>query len=124
MLLITAADVAGVYETDRDDVALKPFLDATGAFTSARLSGKGLDAATMKQVQLYLAAHFLFVTDAGPHEALRVEDVSERFTKHDREPGLLDSRWGRMAVLLDTSGTLAAMTRLQPAAEVRFISRS
>lgn len=123
MALITAAELATVYETDRDDTALQPFITAAATVTTARLADKGLSDDTLKQVQLYLAAHFCFVTDAGPHETLRVEDVSERFTQHAKNPGLLDSRWGRMAVMLDPSGTLAAMTRLQPPAELRFVSR-
>lgn len=121
-LLVTAADVKAIYETDRDDVAVQPFLDAADALASAQLTGKGLTNATLKQVQCYLAAHFLFVTDTGVHEALRVEDVSERFTDNWRRPGLLDSRWGRMAVALDSSGTLAGMTRMEPPARLRVIS--
>lgn len=124
MALITAAELVAVYETDRDDTALQPFITAAAAMTTARLTGKGLSDEALKQVQLYLAAHFVFVTETGVHETLRVEDVSERFTSNGKQPGLLDSRWGRMAVLLDSSGTLAALTRLQPAAEIRFVSRS
>lgn len=121
-LLITANDVQAIYETDRDDVAMQPFLEAAGALTDDRLAGKSLPEATLKEVQRYLAAHLLFVTDAGPHESLRVEDVSERFTKSAFLPGILDSRWGRMAVMLDSSGTLSSLVRLEPPARFRVIA--
>lgn len=123
-LLITADDVQAVYETDRDDVAMQPFLATALAFTDARLAGKGLSDATMKEVQRYFCAHLLFVTDAGPHDSIRIEDVSERFTRNAFQPGLLDSRFGRTAVMLDSSGTLAALTQLKPPAELRLVSRT
>lgn len=120
-LLITAADVLAVYDTDRDETKLTPFLQATEAFTDAHLAGKGLAASVLREVQRYYAAHLLFVTEAGVHETLRDGDISERFTKSERNPGLLDSRWGRMAVTFDTSGTLAALAHPQQQAELRLI---
>lgn len=122
MLLITGADVRAVYETDRDDDAIQPFLAVTQAFTDDRLTGK-LSAGILKEVQRYYAAHLLFVTDTGVHDSLRTEDVSERFTGFDKAPGLLDSRWGRTAVSLDSSGTLAAMSTLRAPAELRLVSQ-
>lgn len=121
MLLITAADVRAVYDTDRDDDALQPFLDVALAFSDANLADKGLATAVLKEIQRYLAAHFVSVTDMGVHETIRTEDISERFTKSEKRPGLLDSRFGRMAVLLDTSRTLDGLTRTEGAAELRII---
>lgn len=120
-LLITAAELREIYDTERDDTELQAFLDTAQTFTDDRLAGKGLTDAVLKQVQRYLAAHFLFVTDAGVHAALRVGDVNERFTSHDKNPGLFDSRWGCMAVVLDSSGTLAALARPAPKAELRVM---
>lgn len=120
-LLIEASDVLAVYETDRDATALQPFLEAADAFCEV-LGGKGLPSASLKEVQRYVAAHLLYVTDAGVHETLRVGDVAERFTKSDRTPGLMDSRFGRMAVTFDTSGTLATLSHQQPLAEIELIS--
>lgn len=121
-LLITAADVLGIYDTDRDETSLAPILDVTEAFVAARPALVALPNATRKDVERYVAAHVLFVTDAGMYESLRVEDVSERFTKNEKNPGLLDSRWGRMAVMLDTSGTLRSETKIQPKADIRLMS--
>lgn len=123
MLLVTADDVRAVYETDRDDIAIQPFLDAAVAFVDDRLKGKGLSTGILKELQRYMAAHLMFVTDAGVHDSLRVEDVSERFTRNPFQPGLLDSRWGRTAVSLDSSGTFAALTRAEPPAQLRIIHR-
>lgn len=119
-LLITAADVLAVYDTDRDEDAVQPFMDAALALTDGRIAAGTLSDATLKEVQRQLAAHFMFVTDAGVHDNLRIDGVSETFTK-SKQPGLLDSRWGRMAVALDYSGTLAALSRLTPSAQVRLI---
>jgi len=120
MLLITAADVRAVYPTDRDDAAMAPFLAATEALTDARLVGKGLTTSIFKEVQRWYCGHLLFVADAGLHESLRVEDVTETFTKH-KEPGLLGSRWGQQAVAFDSSGTLLGLSRLRPEAMLKLI---
>lgn len=119
--LITADDVAAVYETDRDATELEPFVAIAEAFTTQFLAGKGLSDAVLKEVQRYVAAHFLFVTETGVHEVLRIADVSERFTKSEKNPGLMDSRFGRMAVTLDPSGTLSELARPRPAAELRLV---
>lgn len=122
MPLATAEDVAAVYETDRDATAIEPFIAIAGAFTDAYLVGKGLSDAVVKEVQRYLAAHFMFVTDAGMHETLSIADVRERFTKAEKYPGLFDSRWGRTAVMMDPSGTLAELARPKPVAELRLVT--
>lgn len=122
MALITAEDVRAVYETDRDATAIEPFIAIAAAFTDSRLADKGLSAGALKEVQRYLAAHFMYVTDTGVHGTLRVGDVAERFTKSEKNPGLNDSRFGVTAVLMDTSGTLAELARPRPTAELRLIS--
>lgn len=122
MPLATAEDVAAVYETDRDATAIEPFLAVAAAFTDEHLAGKGLSNTTLKEVQRYLAAHFLFVTDTGVHETLAIEDVRERFTKSEKNPGLFDSRWGRTAVMIDPSGTLSELARPKPTAELRLVT--
>lgn len=122
MPLATAEDVAAVYETDRDATALEPFVAIAATFTDQYLAGKGLSDAVLKEVQRYLAAHFLFVTDAGVHETLAIEDIRERFTKSEKTPGLFDSRWGRTAVMLDPSGTLSELARPKPTAELRLVT--
>lgn len=121
MALITAADVKAVYATERGDDELKPFIAIAETYSTDLLAGK-LSDPMLKLVQQYLAAHFLYVSDAGIHASLRVEDVQERFTKSEKHPGLLDSRYGAMAVSFDTSGTLAAAARPQQTAELRLFT--
>jgi len=121
MLLINADDVRAVYPTDRDDAAMAPFLAAAGALYDERLGGKGLSSAIAKEVQRYFAGHLLFVADAGLHESIRVEDVSETFTKNRKQPGLMDSRWGAMAIAFDSTGTLAGMASLRPLAMLKLV---
>lgn len=122
MPLVTAEDVAAVYETDRDHTAIAPFIAIAAAFTDQHLAGKGLTDATLKEIQRYLAGHFLFVSDTGVHESLAIEDVRERFTKSEKSPGLFDSRWGRTAVMIDPSGTLSELARPRPTAELRLLT--
>lgn len=122
--LIDADDVRDVYRTTRDDAAIQPFIDVAVALSDARLASQGLTEPVLKEVQRYLAAHLLFITDTGIHESLRTEDVSERFTGGVRgDYGFQSSRWGQMALTLDSSGTLAALGKNNLPAELRLVSR-
>lgn len=121
MALATADDVSVVYETDRDASAIEPFVAIAEAFITERLGGKGLSATTMRDLVRYYAAHLMFVTDAGVHDTLSLGDVRERFTKSEKHPGLFDSRFGRMVVMLDPTGTLAEVAHPKPTAELRLI---
>ena len=118
--LIVADDIRAVYSTDLGDPALQPFIDIAVALTDAQLV---LPSALLKEVQRYLAAHFLFVKETGVHASLRTEDVSETFTASRKNPGLADSRWGATAMMLDTSGVLTALSKDMLPAELQLVSR-
>jgi len=84
-------------------------IDAATLFVDEELVGKGPSDARLVQIELYLAAHFLAITTReGPLAAETMGDASERY-HNIYTAGLRSTRFGQQAVLLDTSGTLAAI---------------
>jgi hypothetical protein len=82
-------------------------------FVSATLVSEnlsGLSEATMRSIELLLAAHFANLSwEKGPLAAVRVGEAQERY--HDiYKGGFGATRFGQQAMLLDTSGTLAGMS--------------
>ncbi len=97
-------------------------IDAAHQFTEAYLQGKGLSEDLLKQIELFLACHFVAL---GIPQANRVssdvDGVEERYGG-DFAVGLSTTRWGQQAILFDTSGTLAAMAKGAPkVAQLRVV---
>jgi hypothetical protein len=64
------------------------------------------DSVQLTQIELYLAAHFLYLTvREGPMAAEAFGDASERY-HNIYEQGLGASRFGQQAMMFDTTGTL------------------
>src|SRR3972149_6681693 len=73
------------------------------------LATAGLSDARLTQIELYLAAHFLAITAReGPLAGETLGEASER-DHNIYAAGLRSTRFGQQAVLLDTSGVLAAI---------------
>lgn len=67
-------------------------------------------AATLANIELYLAAHLLLVSlENGPLVKKEVNTAVEMYRGEVYGPGFLSTRFGQTACMLDTSGTLSAM---------------
>jgi hypothetical protein len=75
-----------------------------------QLMSLGASAATLKNIELLLAGHFVLVTvENGPLAKKSIDVASEGY--HDvYKAGFLSTRFGQQAVALDMSGTLAEMS--------------
>ena len=75
-----------------------------------QLLGKGLSAPMLRQIELYLAAHFasIMYTD-GTLATQEVGEARERYHNIYKQ-GLQSTRYGQQAILLDTTGTLADLS--------------
>lgn len=72
------------------------------------LAGSGLSDATKDNIKLFLACHFATIAQTqGALTESRIDTVLERYDSiYDK--GLQATRFGQQAMLLDTSGILAA----------------
>lgn len=71
----------------------------------------GWDADKIDMIQLYLAAHFAVLSEEYGGLAQQVVGESEeRYQDIASERGIGSTRFGKTAIVLDTSGTLDALT--------------
>lgn len=117
---VTAQELQGIIEVPTE-LDLAPFIATASLIVTEDLANQGLSAARLKQIELYLAAHFAAIKDE--HGALKSsetlnakETYGGSFTK-----GLNLTRYGQQAIVFDTSGILANMAEPTKRAEFRVV---
>ena len=123
MARVEPHEVKEIIETARVDI--EAFITASNSLVTDVLGGEGLGTVRLKEIERWLAAHFLAHagTDktAGQVVEEQIGDTRRRFSDGQAAFGKLDStRYGKMALLLDTSGRLAGLGRTR--AQFRVIA--
>lgn len=109
MSRVTTSDVARLLDSDKD---IQPFIDTASLVVDEELVGVGLSDARLKQIEMYLAAHYLAIaTDNARLLYKKVGQGAEKYAGAAPEEGdgLASTRFGQQAIALDTTGTLARM---------------
>ncbi len=116
-------EVKEIIETARVDI--EAFITASNSLVTDVLGGEGLGTVRLKEIERWLAAHFL--SHAGTDKTVgqvveeQIGDTRRRFSDGQAAFGKLDSsRYGKMALLLDTTGKLAGLGRTR--AQFRVIA--
>jgi hypothetical protein len=97
--------VFGDTSVSDDDIAL--LVDIASRHVDDVLSSTTLTAGTLKDIELYLAAHLLALR-TGNFSRRKVNDSEDEYALKTGE-GLKSTRFGQQAISLDTSGKLAAL---------------
>ena len=109
MAYATTADVAKVITTTED---VSFFLEMAAMVVSEQLEDKGLSDLREKMIEVYLAAHYIAVTD--PDTDLVKEKMGEAETTY-KTPANSDNyrstKYGIEAINLDWTGTLESSGR-------------
>lgn len=106
MALVTDEEVKQLIDTERD---MTPFIDIADLIVSEQLATSGLSSARLKQIELYLAAHYAAITEErGSLKSIKVGEATDTFDTQAGQ-GLKLTRYGQQAISLDTSGTLKVM---------------
>jgi len=118
MARVTTADVKLIIHTALDDLAA--FITPANQLVDALLLDKGLGEPRLTEIERWLAAHF--VAMRTPAETGR--GVAE--SRHDYETPtvgqhLNGTRYGQMAIVLDTTGTLAALADVSQRAKLSML---
>lgn len=108
-MAVTTDQVQKVADTT-SDVSL--FLTTAESIVGANLSGTTLDSSELDMITLYLAAHLVVLTEEkGGQRRIKIGESDESFrTPGEKDTGLSQTRFGQMAMMLDSSGTLASMS--------------
>lgn len=109
-MTVTAAQLRKLVEVpdDKADLDLQPFLASAALIRSEDLAGSGLSSNRLDQIELYLAAHFAVVSlEFGGVVMSKQGGSSETYRAPEaKATGLATTRFGQLALSLDTSGTL------------------
>lgn len=88
---------------------------------TVHLKGLGLNDQTLADIELYLAAHFVALSEErGALTWSEIGDSRERYADIF-DQGFHATRFGQQAVAMDTTGTLAAFSRPQQKASFRVV---
>ncbi len=113
MARVTDSEVKAIVDTERDTL---PFIDTATLIVDEDIPSGILTDERLKQVELYLTAHFVtLVEERGNLRKTRIGDSSEEYD-NKVGVGLLGTRYGQQAIALDTTGTLRGMSTSQQSA--------
>lgn len=104
---VTDDQVKAIIDTARDT---SPFIQNAELLVDEELADKGLSDDRLDLITLYLAAHFVCITEErGGIRRSKLGDADESYVTPDgsKKEGLFITRYGQQAMMLDKSGTLA-----------------
>jgi len=103
----TSELVAGIIEVD-ESITLDPFILAASALVDDIAERSGHDSDRLQLIETWLAAHFYTVRDPRPTSE-RASTIEVRY-QSAVDLNLATSHYGQMAMTLDTSGLLRAIS--------------
>lgn len=106
---ITADDMRAIAEIDPNISSLAPWIAMAGLIVTEDLAGKGLSASRLQMIEVNLAVHFL-KCDRDPLASSEGAGGVSQGNIISTGQRLDSTPYGQKAILLDTSGTLLAMT--------------
>ena len=107
---VTPTEVRQIYAYDTSilDADAEVFITAANQMTNLVNTTGGITVtATLKEIERWLAAHFICIRD--PQAASEKAGTVGQTLQQKVELHFNQTRYGQMALLLDTSGTLAAL---------------
>lgn len=105
MARVTTNEVKEIIETSSTD--LSAFIAIATILVDEKLEGSGLDDDTLKEVERWLAAHFLTCKERQK-VSTKAGESEDRYNAINGT-GLNSSTYGQTALLLDTTGTLSSI---------------
>jgi len=90
---------------------LTAFITAANLIVTDKLSSSGLSAATLTEIERWLAAHFVVCKERQP-TSKRIGETEESYN-WNTNTGLLRTTYGQAAIALDTTGTLSKIGKPQ-----------
>jgi len=119
---VSASQVKEVIETSlADSVVLASMINTANVYIDTHLLTAGHSASILERIELYLAAHIVALTEErGSLKGGMFGDSSE-FLSDVYSEGFRATRYGQMALTLDTSGILAKLGQSKMKAELRIV---
>ncbi len=103
MARITQGEVEEIF-INTAGVNLTAFITVANILVTKVLGGAGLEAAHLKEIERWLAAHFACIRD--PREASVMNNKAQAVFQGRTDMGLNHTSYGQQVLLLDTTGKL------------------
>lgn len=117
-MAIVDAQVKAIIVTNRDTT---PFIATADLIVTEDLAGAGHSTARLDQITLYLAAHFVAITEERGNLTKHAKgDAVEEYAM-ELGSGLRLTRYGQQAMDLDTSGILKTQSSKALQAQFRVV---
>jgi hypothetical protein len=118
---VSAEEVKEVIETSlTDDTVCSNMIDTANLLVDTHL-GTTLSEQVLKKVELYLAAHFVALTEErGGITLSKMGDSSESYANVYTQ-GFNSTRFGQTALALDSTGVLTNVAQTQLKADFRVV---
>ena len=119
---VTAEAVKEIISTSiANDTLDTNHIDTANTYVDDVLAGAGLSDAILEKIELYLAAHFVALTEeGGALTRKRIGEADESYADVFKG-GLHMTRFGQAALALDSTGTLVAAAQTQLKATFRVV---
>jgi len=119
---VSAGAVKEIIATDLSgDVILTSMIDTANLYIDTHLSSAGHGEPILRKIELYLAAHFVALTEEkGGMVRDKLGDAETEFADNFSD-GIGSTRFGQTAISLDTSGTLASLGAAKLKAQFRVV---
>lgn len=119
---VSGGQVKDVIETSLEEaVILGSMINTANLYVDTHLLTVGHTDAVLERIELYLAAHIVALTEErGSLKGGKFGDSSE-FLADVFDDGFRATRYGQMAITLDTSGTLASLGRANMKAQFTVV---
>ncbi len=117
----TVTDLRKVYSSAKEDEDLQVFVDLGNMVVNEQLhvSACTMSDARYKQIAVYLAAHFADVSspESGEAAPIKIDKIGEASTTYavpdQTRAGYNTTKWGQLAIALDTCNILMASPTLK-----------
>lgn len=108
MARTNAAYVKEILDTALGDTVIEGFIATANVWVDARLLNAGMSDTILTEIEKYLAAHLATVREPQASQFTTGDGLAVKIQGLTGE-GLKATYYGQMALMLDSSGTLAAM---------------
>lgn len=119
---VVAADVKKVVSTSLADAVVDdPIIVTANLLVDEHLLDSGLSAALLTKIELYMAAHLVALTEEKGGVVRETLGDAARSYANVYEGGLKSTRYGQMAIAIDSTGTLAGLSTNKLRAQITVI---
>ena len=107
-------------DTSLEDAIIESFINGAYTFVTAQLSSKITNEDLLTEIERWVAAHMIASTRERTAKEEQAGGAQIKYTGQ-WGTGLDGTSYGQMAVMLDTTGTLAALVQRKGKASMRAI---